>query len=219
VRAPRALPPRVLALTPGDLAPRAFDAFLASLRRAVEAGLEGVLLREPDLSDRDTERLARGIAAALAPRAGWLGIHDRVHLARALDADAAHLGFRSLAPEVARELLAPGQALGLSAHARDDRRAWKGADYLFFGPLHETPSKRGLEEPVGKAGLARALEGTEIPIWAIGGIDPERAAEALAAGARGVAVRAALLGSADPAAAWRRFATRLAPGAGAGAPR
>ena len=206
----RRLPPRLLALTPGDLGPPAIAPFLERLRRAIEGGLRGVLVREPALSEREFERLARSVRDALAPCGGWLGIHDRAHFALALGADALHVGFRSLPPAAARDLLGPGPSLGLSAHAGDDPHAWLAADYLFFGPVFETPSKQGWRGPVGLAGLADAVGSSAVPVWAIGGITPERAREVLAAGARGVAVRAALLGAGDPREAALRFEASLA---------
>src|SRR5207247_2282344 len=88
----RRLPPRLVALTPGDLAPEhpdgraRFEPFLARARAAIAAGLQGILLREPDLSDRETLELGRALREAI-PSGGWLGLHDRVHLAGACEAD------------------------------------------------------------------------------------------------------------------------------------
>lgn len=201
----RRLPGRILALTPGDLRDGAVDAFATRARAAIRAGLDSILVREPELSDRATLDLARGLRAELGPR-GWLGIHDRVHLAAAAAADGVHLGYRSLALSEARAVCAEPIAIGFSAHAPDDPAAWSGADYLVFGPVFPTPSKRGVLEPVGVEGLARAARSTSIPIWALGGIEPANAGAALAAGARGIAVRGALLAASDPAGAWRSFA-------------
>jgi thiamine-phosphate pyrophosphorylase len=49
-----------------------------------------------------------------------------------------------------------------------------------------------------------------VPVFAIGGIGPERAATVVGTGAHGVAVRTAILAAADPAAAARALSAALA---------
>ena len=216
---PAATPPPLIALSPGDLTPAGVPEFLARARRAVGAGLSGVLLREPALSDRALLDLGRALAALLSgrdgDRGGWLALHDRLHLAAAAGASALHVGFRSLAPAVAREHLERSIALGVSAHEGDDPRALEPADYLLLGPVLDTPSKRGLKRPLGFEALAREAARLARPAWAIGGLLPEHAARALAAGCRGVAVRAAVFGAPDPARAVAAFARELPLAGGA----
>ena len=202
----RAIPPRLLALTPGDLDDDRCAPFLGRVSRASEAGLEGVLLREPGLGDRATLELAR----AVAERVAWLGLHDRAHLAAAAGARAVHLGFRSLRPLEVRAWLADEVAIGLSTHAADDPATWAGADYLFHGPVFATPSKAGLLEPIGCAGLERGVRAARAPVWALGGLRPEHAAAVLATGARGICARAGILGQRDPAAAVSAWLAALA---------
>jgi thiamine-phosphate diphosphorylase len=202
------LPGRLLALTPGTLDERAAREFPHKAAAAVEAGLEAVLVREPGLPDRALLELARALREVLGP-SRWLGVHDRVHLVAACGADAVHLGWRSLPPAEARALLAPGVALGLSAHAHDAPARWGEADYVVFGPVLETASKRGLVPPTGFDVLKRAVRSTRTPIWALGGLAPEHGREALAAGASGVAAIGSLLASADPASLTLRWRAAL----------
>jgi thiamine-phosphate diphosphorylase len=194
------LPPRLVALTPGDLLQAAVPRLLAALERATAGGLCGLLLREPAWSDRALLELARGLRAMLPPP-GWLAVHDRPHVALAAGADAVHLGFRSLPPSAVRELVGRRLALGRSTHAGDAETWWRGADYLFHGPVNATPSKAGWQEPIGLPGLQRACAGSALPVLAIGGLRPQDARGALAAGAHGLAVRAGILAAVDPGAA------------------
>jgi thiamine-phosphate pyrophosphorylase len=197
------LPPRLVLISPGDLVePRAVEGFRRLARDLAEAGLAGLLLREPRLGDRALLELG----LALRPCLPWLGIHDRVHVGCAAGADAVHLGFRSLEPGAARLAAGDGPTaprLGLSTHAPDDPAAWAGVDYVFHGPIFETPSKQGLLEPIGRAGLERALAARPdgVPLLALGGITAPEAAGLLAAGADGVAVIGAVLAATDPRAA------------------
>ncbi|MBL8863419.1 MAG: thiamine phosphate synthase [Planctomycetes bacterium] len=207
----RRLPGPLLALTPGEPASASAPEILRRAGRAIEAGLDSILLREPAFSDRETLDLARGLRALLGPR-GWLGIHDRVHLAEAAGADGVHVGFRSLAAREARAIAAPTIAVGFSAHAHDAPEARAGADYLLFGPLFATPSKAGLLAPVGLETLARAVQASPVPLWAVGGITPDNAAALSACGAAGVAVRAAVLGARDGKPATRALLAVLPRG-------
>jgi thiamine-phosphate pyrophosphorylase len=207
----RRLPPPLLAISPGALAHERDEDFTGELARAMDGGLSGLLLREPELSDRAFLDLARRARAMLRPPA-YLAIHDRVHLAEACAADAVHLGFRSLPPDEARRILEPSIALGFSAHEGDDERARAASDYLFFGPVLDTPSKRGVKAAVGFDGLARAVRASSIPIWAIGGLKPEHASAVRASGARGLAVQSGIFGARDVASACRAYLGALAAG-------
>jgi len=210
-----ARPPRgLVALTPGRARGEAEVApLLARIGTALEAGLPALLLREPGLDDRAFLRLAQG-AREIAAQA-WLGVHDRLHVARAAGADGLHLGFRSLEPRRARELVGDELALGFSAHAGDAEATWEGSDYLFFGPLHDTPSKRELLEPVGLAGIEAAVARAGRPLLALGGVTPADVAPVLQRGATGVAVLSGVLLADDVGAAVAAYLAAL-DGAGAG---
>lgn len=188
------LPPPVLALSPGTLAPGDAAAFLARVLRCREQGLRGVVLRERALSDRDYLALASAVRVAL-PRdsGGWLAVHDRPHLALAADADAVHLGGRSLEPASVRSWIGPDIALGLSTHAADDSASWQGADYLVHGPVCATLKGDTRVEGIGFEALARGVARSSVPMWALGGLGPEHATSVSRAGARGMAVLGGLL--------------------------
>jgi len=211
----RPLPPTLYALTPGNLAPADGERLVGAVGRALCAGLRGVLLREPGLLDRALFELARELARAVRDVGGYLGLHDRAHVARAVGADALHLGFRSLAPGDARAALGRDGALGLSTHAADPPDAGAAVDYVFFGPVRETPGKPAWVPVQGFEGLAARAAASSAPVWALGGLRPEDAPEALAAGARGIAVLGGVLGSPDPARAVERYLAALG-GAGLG---
>ena len=194
------LPRRLVALTPGtarDLTD--VRALVRAVGVALEAGLPAVLLREPQLCDRDLLILARE-TCALGSRfeERWIGVHDSVHVALAAGAQGVHLGFRSLPPRAARPLVEGRLALGFSAHAHDEPGSWADADYVTFGPVRPTPSKEGILEATGFERLAEAVSAAPCPLLALGGMRPEDAAEARAAGARGLAVLSGILGSSDP---------------------
>lgn len=198
------LPPRLIALTPGTgLVPAAL---LLQAGRAIEAGLRGVLLREPEWTDKQVFETAQALSVQLETVDGWLAIHDRVYLAREAGAHAVHLGFRSLGASDVRSLIPSDMAIGRSSHAGDDLSA-EEVDYRFFGPVWPTPSKEGLLEATGVDALNQAAEASAAPVYAIGGLTPQRAAKVASAG---ICVRGALLASPDPKGATQAFLEALA---------
>ncbi len=193
--------PVLLALSPGDLREPDARAFLGRVERAVAGGLEALLLRERELSERAYLELAGRLRKLLRV----LVVHDRLHLVRELGADALALGYRSLPPAAARRALGSALPIGFSAHAHDTPEARTGADFLLLGPVLRTPSKEGLVEPLGFERLARECARETRPVWAIGGLQPEHAAALRASGARGLAVLSGVLGADDPQLAARSY--------------
>ena len=78
---------------------------------------------------------------------------------------------------------------GVSCHSLDDARQAEaaGANYLFFGPVFETPAKKQFGAPQGIEKLAEACRAVKIPVIAIGGMSGPRSIECLRTGASGIA--------------------------------
>ncbi len=187
----RRLPPRIVALTPGDLEPLARRDFAACASVALGAGLPGLILREPELCDRDFLELARELSLRCRAAGAWFCVHDRAHLAIEVGADALHLGFRSLPLAAARRILPDSMALGISTHAGDGADEFAGSDYRLHGPVFDTPSKRGLKAAIGLEGIERAVRDSPIPLVAIGGLEAQHLSALRALGAHGACARAA----------------------------
>jgi len=184
------------------------DAALAALPPASAI----VQLREKDLVPRDLYALARRLLEITHRHRCPLLVNDRIDVALAAGADGVHLPENGLPIAVARRLGRPGSfTIGVSVHGADaaGAAARDGADLIVCGPIWDTPSKRGLGQPLGEAVLAQAQRailgaGAAARLYAIGGVTvPERAQAAVRAGAHGVAVVRAVVAAADPAAAAR----------------
>lgn len=183
------------------------------LRQAVGAGLPAVQLRERDLSTSELLLLAQDIRSITAPRAVPLIINDRVDLMLALNLDGVHLRADSLPVSAVRRLVGAGRLVGISTHSvaevRDANR--DGADYVVFGPVFDTPSKRPFGSPVGLEKLAEICRLSAVPVFAIGGITPASVSDVRRAGAHGVAVIGAILARDSAAAATREMLAALVP--------
>jgi thiamine-phosphate pyrophosphorylase len=133
-------------------------------------------------------------------------VNDRVDVAAALGLDA-HLKETSLPTRAARALLPPPALLGRSVHAVSSAAiaADEGADYLLFGPIFDTPSKRAFGTPQGLDALRRVAAAVPVPVVAVGGIDARLAGECIAAGAAGIAVIRAVWDHPHPLEAMREI--------------
>ncbi len=173
------------------------------------AGLPAVQIREKDLPAADVATLCRRILA-LRP-APLVIVNDRADVALAVGAAGVQRTHASLSVEELRAAVDKRVRVGASVHALDEAvaAAGQGAEWVFFGPVYDTPSKRAYGAPQGLAALERVCAAVEIPVIAIGGITPARVADVRRAGAHGVAAISAILAADDPAAATRRFLDAL----------
>lgn len=187
------------------------------VERAIEGGIDAVQLREKHATARRRYELGRELRD-LTERAGVdLIVNDRVDVARAVDADGVHLGDDDLPLGVARGILGEGAVIGRSVSTVDAAREAEanGADYLGVGAVFHTASKDDVADDELAIGVERVREicdAVDLPLVAIGGITPENAPSAVAAGAEGVAVISAITGADDPAAATRELRTAVESG-------
>lgn len=181
------------------------------LHHAVVAGLPAIQLRERDLPTGELLSLAQEIHALAEPRAVPLILNDRVDLVLALNLGGVHLRSDSLPVSSARRLLGPDRLIGVSTHSVEEVRRGnqEGADYIIFGPIFDTASKRSYGPPLGLDLLAAACRESTVPVFAIGGITCERVEAVRRAGAHGVAVIGALLTRDDIGEALREFTDAL----------
>ncbi|HEX8557777.1 MAG TPA: thiamine phosphate synthase [Pyrinomonadaceae bacterium] len=194
---PRALPRPITylitaGLTRSATAPRdeEFRRLLAHVRAAVAARVALVQLREKELGGRALFELAREAAALARGSATRVLVNDRADVARAALCDGVHLTTRSLEASAVRRAFGEDFLIGVSTHSLGEAREARagGADFAVFGPVFDTPSKRAYGAPVGPGALAEAArELAPFPLVALGGIGEGNAAEALRAGAAGVA--------------------------------
>jgi thiamine-phosphate pyrophosphorylase len=175
------------------------------VERAVAGGVGLVQLRERDLSEAEVEALLRRLLERLCGLPARVVVNGHATLARVLHV-GLHLAAAAVSPPPPRPL-----PFGRAVHDEGEaRRAFaEDASYVVVGPVFPTASKPG-HPGAGLqtlAHLARIV--APVPVFAIGGLTPQRVAPVLAAGAHGVAVRSAILGAPDPALAARAFAGAL----------
>lgn len=123
-------------------------------------------------------------------------INDYIDLAKKVDADGVHLGQDDGPLSAAREQLPKGKIVGRSTHSPEQAQAAlnEGADYIGFGPLFPTPTKKG-RPGIGLENIPGVQEqvGSHIPVFCIGGIKRENLQTVKAAGAQRVVIVSDLL--------------------------
>jgi thiamine-phosphate pyrophosphorylase len=175
--------------------------------QAVQGGAACVQLREKTLATRPFLDLARALKALLTPARVPLLINDRVDIALAAGADGVHVGQEDMPCAELRRLLGPGAVIGLSVESWEDveRAQELDVDYLGISPVFATPTKTDTKVPWGMAGIRRIRAFSRHPLVAIGGLHAGNAAEAVRAGADGIAVVSAICASPDPLEAAREL--------------
>ena len=175
------------------------------------AGLRAVQLRAKDLEVRPLLALAGALRESTRRHGARLLINDRADVALAAGADGVQRTHLSLPVDALRAITPAGFLIGASAHSTPEAReaVEQGADFVVFGPVYDTPSKRRYGPPQGLAALEAVTHAVARPVLAVGGLTPERVSEVLAAGAAGVAVIGAIYAAARPADATKAFLDAL----------
>ena len=147
-----------------------------------------VQIREKMLDAKPLFELSCSIAPAIIAAGSMVVINERVDIALAAALNGVHFPENSSPPERFRAMT-KGKILGQSTHSLKTARISQqaGVDYILFGPVFDTPSKRGFGPPQGLLNLAAVCEATSLPVYAIGGVTPENASLCLDSGAYGVA--------------------------------
>lgn len=152
----------------------------------------------PDLRREQAETLL----ALCAARGMRLIVNDDLALAQAIGADGVHLGENDGDTRAARIALGPDALIGVSCYDDLDRARTAvatGASYVAFGAFFPSSTKPNARHASFE--LLRNSAGLGLPRVAIGGITPDNARAAIAAGADLVAVISGVFDAPDPAAA------------------
>jgi len=180
-------------------------------QKICQTGVRGIQVREKDLPPQHLYTLVREIQQSTEQYNPHMFINDRVDVAHASGAAGVHLTEQSIPVHAVRKIVPDNFLIGVSTHnlERAKQAESEGADFITFSPIYETQSKRIYVPPQGLHKLELVSGQVKIPVFALGGITPQRTSECLNAGAFGVAVISAVFGAADIAAAVKEFQNYL----------
>jgi len=169
---------------------RQLSDLLRNVERAIDLKVPLFQIREKHLPARALYELVCRAVELTRGSATCLLVNDRFDVARAADAGGVHLTEVSLPARVVREICGSEFVIGVSTHSLAAARAARagGADFIVFGPVFETESKRGYGPPQGLEKLQEiASELKGFPVVAIGGVTSANVESCLAVGASGFA--------------------------------
>jgi thiamine-phosphate pyrophosphorylase len=182
-----------------------------NLARQLAAGGAGIFqIRAKNISKEEILTHARILAPILAQLGLPLILNDYPDLVVPSGAAGCHLGQDDLGIPEARRILGSSVLLGLSTHSPCQALAGQavGADYLGFGPLYATGTKPDYR-PIGPEKIREIAGKVSLPVFCIGGLNPDRVTEAVRHGAQRVCVVSHLLLAQDPKAAAQEILSRL----------
>jgi len=186
--------PLIYLITKGEMTAENFAEKSAEtleiIEQAVAAGVSLIQLREKALTARALFDLAAKASNITGNSSTKLLVNERADIALAAKLDGVHLPANSLSAEIVRQNFPSTFIIGVSAHstAEVERAKRAGADFATFSPVFATASKARYGAPQGVAKLREVAQTVEkFPVIALGGIDENNFAEALEAGAGGVA--------------------------------
>jgi thiamine-phosphate pyrophosphorylase len=181
-----------------------------TIEQAAAGGATVFQLREKSMSDRDLTERARNVRRWTRKANALFIVNDRPDVAKLSEADGVHLGQDDLSVREARRILGPGPLIGVSTHTIEQVRGavLDGADYVGIGPTFPSRTK-SFDHVPGLDFIRAATTETSLPAFALGGIGPESVADVVSAGARRIAVSAAVCRADKPERAARLLRAAL----------
>ena len=163
--------------------------FLEQLERVLRLRPHGLILREKDLSDAAYTALAKAVLALCRKEEVLCFLHSRIPSAKELNCRNLHLSVPALdamMPEERRQLREEFDRISVSCDSMEDMQFAVdcGASQIVLGTIFETDCKKGLKGS-GTGFVREICRACPVPVYAIGGITPERLPEVMEAGAAG----------------------------------
>ena len=182
---------------------------LETVAQAMDGGVDLVQVREKPIlpADRDWLQQVRELCKrARVP----LFINDSKDLAGTDPSFGLHLGQEDLAAYAPGLLRQRDFSLGISTHSTFDldRALLEEPDYVGLGPCFPTTTK-GYQDALSAERIRQVVLASPVPVFAIGGITPERVDLLLDKGLRRFAVSSTILDTDDPKTASEALRSRI----------
>ncbi len=184
-------------------------------RLLIESGVKIIQYREKHKTWRQKYEEASAIAALCREAGVTFVMNDSPDIALACKADAIHVGQDDAPAPVVRRIVGPDMVIGVSTNTIEELQGAlaDGADYVGFGPMYPTESKKDANEVVSAASKAYALS-YALPVVTIGGISLSNIGSLYQEGFRSFAMISAIISQPDIGAAVRNMRSILKGAAG-----
>lgn len=165
-------------------------AFISALQAALDNGLQLLQLREPGYASPALQALAEQVLTLAQPYAARILLNGEVEAARAWGLHGVHLSSKALMAMQQRP-----EALLCAASCHDAAQLRQAEmlalDFAVLSPVLPTLSHPGAST-LGWRGFAEVLAGNSLPVYALGGMQPQDLNTARQHGAHGIAMQRAV---------------------------
>lgn len=174
------------------------DDFLHRIEQLARGEPQAIMLREKDLRAVEYENLAQGTKEICDAYQVPLIISHFIEVAQKMELPSVHLSMEELRHY--RTAIGAFSHVGASVHSVPEAREAEelGATYLIAGHIFPTACKQNVP-PRGLSFLQEVCNAVTLPVYAIGGITKENAAEVIRSGARGFCLMSEAMTSPQPA--------------------
>ncbi len=161
---------------------------LTRIERALAAGARLLQLREPQMPAEEYADYARTLTALAHPYGARVLLNAEPALAEACGADGVHLSSHRLMAMRARPLSATYMVAASCHDIAELLHASRiGVDFVVLSPVLPTAS-HPQAVPLGWGGFTDLRMHSDVPVYALGGVQPGHLSKARATGAQGLAM-------------------------------
>ena len=167
--------------------------FLAQIEKIAKAKPSAIVLREKDLQEEEYISLYNKVNKIASKYNVPVIINSYYNVAISLGVKAVHIPLNIL-KNLSEETKNKFSIIGTSCHSVEDAIFAKklGCKYIFAGHIFATDCKKGLE-PRGLEFLQNVAKSTNLPVYAIGGINKDNCNLTLQNGAKGYCIMSGLM--------------------------
>ncbi len=190
------------------------QAFVSRVRELGLAGVDLIQIRDKQIDAQELIRYTQAAVHAVDATTTRMIVNDRADVLQCTDAFGLHVGQTDLSVSQSRSLIRPACVLGLSTHDLEQVRAAValGVDCIGCGPTYRSNTKNfsafsGLAFLTETAEFLQSVH-SQLPAFAIGGIELSNLKPLLGTGIGRVAVSKAVWGAdrpGDAAASFRKI--------------
>ena len=189
---------------------------LNNIQLALEAGCKWIQLRFKNVAEEELIVLAEKVKKLCERYQSVFIINDHPHIAQAINADGLHLGLTDMSISEAKKIIGNDKIIGGTANTIEHvlQRVAEGCSYIGLGPFRFTSTKEKLSPIVGLQGYEEIMnvlhqQNCLTPIYAIGGILLEDAADIMKTGIYGIAASGLISNHSDKKFVVEKFNTLL----------
>ena len=163
--------------------------FLMQMEKVVRLHPHALILREKDLTDEEYEQLAGKVLEICHKENVACFLHSRISVAHRLGCRRIHISvplLLAMSEEERLQLRTDFQEISVSCHSMEDMNiaVKNGATQIILGTIFETECKKGLKGK-GTEFVREICSQCPVPVYTIGGMNLERLADVMDAGAAG----------------------------------